>query len=299
MSSASNTDSRKTLFLHVGLDKAGSTSLQSHVFPNIKGFEYPLTKKQDRLLGKLFRESAYNQELIDGISDDPIESSRLTRKPVGISTSDDELVEFIRDRIEGTKSRKIILSNEGLWRFVPSRIEQIFLRSLPDLVSSVKIIIIVRRQGELLPSRYAQGAHFIPDMIFDNYVKSIFSNESIPPNLNFEKFIDPLIETFGIDSIYIASMEALFDPANKNARHHLGSFMGIDSNFLEAAFSVAKPANQRSQSGSEKITYNLNKKIPSRYSRDLASKMQNISDSILRPLGNLDKIPVDSQNIRS
>ncbi|PSO82241.1 MAG: hypothetical protein BRC41_13980 [Cyanobacteria bacterium QH_9_48_43] len=27
--------------------------------------------------------------------------------------------------------------------------------------------------------------------------------------------------------------------------------------------------------------------------------MQNISDSILRLLGNLDKIPVDSQNIRS
>jgi len=126
MSSASNTDSRKTLLLHFRLDKAGSTSLQSHVFPNIKGFEYPLTKKQDRLLGKLFRDSASNQELIDGISADPIESSRLTRKPVGISTSDDELVKFIRDRIEWTKTRKIILSNEGLWRFVPSRIEQIF-----------------------------------------------------------------------------------------------------------------------------------------------------------------------------
>lgn len=90
-------------------------------------------------------------------------------------------------------------------------------------------------------------------MNFDNYVKSIFSNESIPPNLNFEKLIDPLIETFGIDSIYIASMEALFDPTNKNARHHLGSFMGIDFNFLEAAFSVAKAANQLSQSGSKKI----------------------------------------------
>ena len=216
---------KKTLILHIGPEKTGSTTLQKYIFPNLEDVDYP----------EHFRKNIKNlhYEL----------------------ASTEDFVEFFNPYIENSQKSSMVFSREDLWKVRAQRLRESTLDKMGCLVATVKVIVVIRRQGDILPSRYAQNASIIRKAGFEDYVESIFNSNKLPANITYESIVDSFINAFGNDAVHVTPMEALFDPANKDARHRLALFMGVKPKALEAAFNAAEPANKRASSNGQKVTY--------------------------------------------
>jgi len=218
---------KKTLILHIGLEKTGSTTLQQYIFPNLEDVNYP----ED------FRKNIKNlhYEL----------------------ASTEDFVECFNPYIENSQKSSMVFSREDLWKFRTQRLRESTLDKMGCLVATVKVIVVIRRQGDILPSIYAQNASKIRKAGFEDYVESIFNSNKLPANISYESIVNSFINAFGNDAVHVTPMEALFDPANKDARHRLALFMGVKPKALEAAFNAAEPANKRASSNGQKVTYEV------------------------------------------
>ena len=217
---------KKTLILHIGPGKTGSTTLQKYIFPNLEDVDYPDCWEK---LGKLDYKFA----------------------------STDDFVELLKPYIENSQKSSMVFSREDLWKVRAQRLRESTLDKMGCLVATVKVIVVIRRQGDILPSRYAHNASIIRKAGFEDYVESIFNSNKLPANITYESIVDSFINAFGNDAVHVTPMEALFDPANKDARHRLALFMGVKPKALEAAFNAAEPANKRASSNGQKVTYEV------------------------------------------
>ena len=217
---------KKTLILHIGPGKTGSTTLQKYIFPNLEDVDYPDCWEK---LGKLDYKFA----------------------------STDDFVELLKPYIENSQKSSMVFSREDLWKVRAQRLRESTLDKMGCLVATVKVIVVIRRQGDILPSIYAQNAIIKRKAGFEDYVESIFNSNKLPANITYESIVDSFINAFGNDAVHVTPMEALFDPANKDARHRLALFMGVKPKALEAAFNAAEPANKRASSNGQKVTYEV------------------------------------------
>ncbi|PSO73432.1 MAG: hypothetical protein BRC40_08305 [Cyanobacteria bacterium QH_8_48_120] len=222
---------KKTLILHIGPGKTGSTTLQRYIFPNLEDVDYPEDFWKN--IGKLDYKFA----------------------------STDDFVELLKPYIENSQKSSMVFSREGLWEVGAQRLRKSTLDKMGCLVATVKVIVVIRRQGDILPSIYAQNPPNYRKAGFEDYVESIFNSNKLPAYINYESIVDSFINAFGNDAVHVTPMEALFDPANKDARHRLALFMGVKPKALEAAFNAAEPANKRASSNGQKVTYEVKSRL--------------------------------------
>ncbi|PSO66336.1 MAG: hypothetical protein BRC36_01510 [Cyanobacteria bacterium QH_2_48_84] len=245
---------KKTLILHIGPGKTGSTTLQKYIFPNLEDVDYPDCWEK---LGKLDYKFA----------------------------STDDFVELLKPYIENSQKSSMVFSREDLWKVGAQRLRESTLDKMGCLVATVKVIVVIRRQGDILPSRYAHNASIIRKAGFEDYVESIFNSNKLPANITYESIVDSFINAFGSDAVHVTPMEALFDPANKDARHRLALFMGVKPKALEAAFNAAEPANKRASSNGQKVTYEV-KQSRLTYSGQAMQSAWNKTKYFLGPIRN-------------
>ncbi len=143
------------IFLHIGIAKTGTTSLQSFLSSNPKllrkhGFFYPKSpgqKNHTDLANFAQDDDKLDDELrkLEGITDknslDQFRSSFESR--------------FIRE-VTKAKSKKIVLSNEHCWNKLNSSSEIARLhRLLRQISNNIKVVVYLRRQDDLLVSAFS------------------------------------------------------------------------------------------------------------------------------------------------
>ena len=245
---------KKTLILHIGPQKTGSTTLQEYIFPNLKDVDYPEDFWKN--INNLHYELA----------------------------STEDFVEFFNPYIENSQKSSMVFSQEGLWNLGGQQLREITLDKMGCLVATVKVIVVIRRQGDILPSKYAHDASIIRKAGFEDYVESIFNSNKLPAYITYESIVDSFINAFGNDAVHVTPMEALFDPANKDARHRLALFMRVKPKALEAAFNAAEPANKRASSNGQKVTYEVKSRLT--YSGRAMQSAWNKTKYFLGPIPN-------------
>ncbi|PSP05302.1 MAG: hypothetical protein BRC47_02345 [Cyanobacteria bacterium QS_7_48_42] len=245
---------KKTLILHIGPEKTGSTTLQEYIFPNLKDVDYPEDFWKN--INNLHYELA----------------------------STEDFVELLKPYIGNSQKSSMVFSREDLWKIRTQRLRESTLDKMGCLVATVKVIVVIRRQGNILPSIYAQNASGIRKAGFEDYVEYIFNSNKLPANITYESIVNSFINAFGNDAVHVTPMEALFDPANKDARHRLALFMGVKPKALEAAFNAAKPANKRASSNGQKVTYEVKSRLT--YSGRAMQSAWNKTKYFLGPIRN-------------
>ena len=245
---------KKTLILHLGPAKTGSTTLQKYIFPNLEDVDYPEDFWKN--IGNLHYELA----------------------------STEDFVELLKPYIGNSQKSSMVFSREDLWKVRAQRLRESTLDKMGCLVATVKVIVVIRRQGDILPSIYAQNASIKRKAGFEDYVESIFNSNKLPANITYESIVDSFINAFGNDAVHVTPMEALFDPANKDARHRLALFMGVKPKALEAAFNAAEPANKRASSNGQKVTYEVESRLT--YSGRAMQSAWNKTKYFLGPIRN-------------
>ncbi|MEM9255492.1 MAG: hypothetical protein AAGA91_08590 [Pseudomonadota bacterium] len=129
---------RKTLYVHIGRPKVGSTALQRFLHSN---------RDRLRLDGVLYPKTGERQKASHGLSDalvNPDESSERT----AVATS---VYGQLREEMAMSNAEKVILSSENFYFIDPTKLAQ----HLPEDLS-VNILVYLRRQDEVLISSYLQ-----------------------------------------------------------------------------------------------------------------------------------------------
>lgn len=193
----------RPLFLHIGMEKTGTTFLQFKIFPYLENISFHGIRNSKSPL--------YN-ELID-ISDNDL---------------DKESIDHIKTTITKVASaEKNLLSHESLsgnfTRFKPKPFSSI----MDDLVSllsdyDTKIILCIRNQNEMLSSSYCQYISEGGTKDYIDYLKDIDLDR-----LKYSLLIDEMIHRFGKDNLHLCQYEDFREDKKKFLRNMLG-FMGED-----------------------------------------------------------------------
>ncbi len=163
----------KTLYLHIGQHKTGSTSIQSFCKRNKKlfnkmGYEYPGNKGHHHG----FYKTVVNEDNFN-------------------------IVAYLK-KLEKQKFEKFILSSEGFCKCSRNNIENL-ASVLKRLKWDVQIVVYLRRQDKAIESIYTQMLKNQKIKIsIDEYVK-----RSKFKNLQYGKFLDSWSEVFGKENIKI------------------------------------------------------------------------------------------------
>ena len=211
---------KKKVFVHIGYEKTGTTTLQKHYLPHIEGVFY-LGRHYAPEGGIKF--SGYEEVLGAG--------DRLF---------DDEFVEGVREKFseslfwENSSSEIFLLSNELFTgRFVhpasmndlhrsvtsPNKVIELLQKLFSEEFFDLYFIITIRRQYDILASRYAQSYQYFRKEFreclffrsFEEFKEDFFSD---PENLfrlsyNFLRTADSFAEVLGKDRILVLPFELL------------------------------------------------------------------------------------------
>lgn len=204
------THHKKRLILHLGYPKAGSTTLQKSILPHLHNISY---------LGKFFPNPTKNLYKYP-----PSRLAELLRKEIEathksiIVISSEHL--FSHDGLTGSMSSIKYLQKKGT-RYDPFKtamyLKEIF-SYLEDIID-IDLLFFIRRQGDIIPSLYAQSArkhiyakHFSEG--FDNFVDYIFSftvqNYSLADYFNYYFVITNIEQILRPNHTEIIPMESLY-----------------------------------------------------------------------------------------
>ena len=229
---------KKQLILHIGFPKAGSTTLQQKIFPNLKEVTY--------------LDSLNFKSLHETIPRNPSDLSNLSPNTVAS--------EWLA-HLKKIDTPTAILSNERLtWGIVDSmrnsgadpksvakNIKRCFFDSIGDFVD-IKVVILIRRAGDLLPSLYAEilKNELEKGRDFDDFVDKVLGSSSAVAWLYYKDMALEFFEEFGNRNVFIAPFEGIFDINNNKLRYSLAEFIGIDADQFESIFDASHAANKRS-----------------------------------------------------
>lgn len=219
---------KKKVFVHIGYPKTATTTLQNHYFPELRGISY-LGKQRDGKNKGVFGDWT---EEIKSIQREDIDSiEKISKK-------------FSADLHEKTGEMAILLSNEAITSssIVPQRSDKGFCptttpfsaarstrRLFDESLFDVKIVVVIRRQYDALPSCYAQYFmnHYshIPNVnTFQKFMDDFFCNSGSYPRLGFDylRSIGSFVDFFGEENVHVLPFE-LF---KKDKQAFLKSFFG-------------------------------------------------------------------------
>jgi hypothetical protein len=195
---------KKTIYLHIGLPKTGTTYLQRRIFPKLKDVNYVDIRHKDFLY------------FINPITRQPL--SKLTRKEKAI------LKILINKKV---KNKKNLISYEdfsGMWfktnqtkNKKPSKIRTNNLNEIKSLFEDfdLKIIVALREQTDLINSLYKNYIYFGGTKDIHTFIKT----HLILQKYLYCDFIDELQKVFNLDeNLYVFLYEDLKKNKNEQPR---------------------------------------------------------------------------------
>ena len=232
-----NGHSNKTLLLHVGLPKTGTTTLQVGLFEECNHLEFmgKFTRKKHE--GALFGASCVNEfrKLLNyGNEFCVTESAPL-------------LARQIVETVENSDKDKVLVSLEGITNpFVDTDYaypKDVFLkaRHLKEVITHVenrdidiKILITIRRQSDILPSLFAQVylqgfSSALYENSYDSFLDFMLDDDvgGFGAMFKYDALIGNYQSLFGKENVYIAQMEKLFVGEYTEAVRNVSDFLSI------------------------------------------------------------------------
>jgi hypothetical protein len=195
----------KNIYIHIGIQKTGTTFLQELCFPHLKELHY-------------IHKENYSTPPPDGIV------GRLSRiantNPLFLHLEKEK--EELDCLLQAVKEETVLISYERLFGNLSFNFYDNFntTRSLKYLFPTAKIILVIRRQDDLLESLYKQclRAYFCPTLnSFLNYAHKRFEDPSYffsypsinARQLNYYKYARNYAEVFGRDNVIILPYEMM------------------------------------------------------------------------------------------
>ncbi|MGX0978314.1 hypothetical protein ACSSVY_004054 [Roseovarius sp. MBR-51] len=191
----------KKCYLHIGIGKTGSTTIQSVLAKNrkyLKDSGYLFPKTPDRGHAKFAQIGWSDEEMILR----PYYRKQSEYKTPG-QLREGFMSDF-REEVRSDNSPNVIISNETL-HLLPEDNFDWLLNFLRELFSEVVVIIFVRRQDEFLVSYYKQGLISGLRKTVDDYINDIIEgqNQSIfTPKLDYAELLETLSGKSGITSLH-------------------------------------------------------------------------------------------------
>ena len=195
---------RRFIF-HIGFPRCGSTLLQREIFPRLQGDFRAITP------------ACADRRLIDFLIERFIFSGRnIYLSPVTASERE-EVGRIVSEYREST----ILISCEGLVGDVFENMLTVphLLQAVRDLFGQVEILLVIRRQTDLLRSYYRHAleegyyrpfAHFVGFSLggFRGFRLGRFRGFNVDPAaLNFNNFVNFLEHEFGADNVHVLPFE--------------------------------------------------------------------------------------------
>jgi len=168
-------DDKKQIYLHIGIQRTGTTFLQEEVFPNIKEINFVERKKE--IITILMSIEQYNHEIVSKKIYSHIQQNKIN-----------------------------LISEENIycgymWTKEDNRFEKI--EKIKQFFPNAKIIFGIRGKTDLLLSWYKKYVACGGVLSFKEYQKKVINIE----NLNFWPYVKCLFEYFGEKNVYIYKFE--------------------------------------------------------------------------------------------
>jgi len=215
----------KTLYLHIGLHKTGTTSIQRFFTENAEAFEnmvhYPKAGNNGISHGAL--SSTLKSEKW-------VESYRALLANMGavkeshyadIPDADKRaMYDALRDEINRNSSDTVVISSEGFYEWIsPEALKQAF----DWFAGEIKVVVYLRRQDDWLMSVYNQ-------MVKDEKMRYFGAANKIPQLslINFHDYLEELSACFGRQSLIVR----LWYPGVDVIHDFLANVLRLDSRFV-------------------------------------------------------------------
>ncbi|RMH18050.1 MAG: sulfotransferase [Acidobacteria bacterium] len=197
------------LYLHVGMPKTGTTFLQRHCFPHLAGMRYAHSANYRRI------------PLAGGPPGDLVElcDRLIFSHPTFF---DPRAAERWRDRLLADAGGKILISRERLFGNMTGgfRDHREITRRLARLFPDARIVVVVRRQDDLLESLYRQSLQAYYYYSVDDFLTFRRGRFASPPartgevnldvgDFDLEAYVDGYLERFGGDRVLVLPYELL------------------------------------------------------------------------------------------
>lgn len=227
----------KKFYIHIGMPKAASTSLQKNLFDYLPSFHH---------IGNSHQNSAIDQQVKTIIhSIIGCEQSEYNKK---------EVYRLLSNKVNAINEKRILLSDEsfamGYSRF-PGQVEKFEIaRRLKTLFPDAKILLIIRNQATMLQSLYAQKLKNSVNLpTWQEWLKEQKSYSHLTSQFSWLKY-DKIYETysyfFGEDNITISLYEDLIsEPLRFYSNLKLFFDNCIDISTIEKCLSSSQSRNQR------------------------------------------------------
>jgi len=228
---------RRTLYVHIGLHKTGSTFLQSNLFVSENGF-HQFNRKKAR---KLIVENG--------------KGNNLTKE------DKNEIDAFVK---ESTQQGLVpILSHERFSGYMlGDKDDRLFIwERLKSLDYKIKIILLIREQKSLIFSSWKQVIRDGASISLSNYLGNPMPKPNQHPLPNFEYFdhqttFNFLVEVFGKENVCILPFEMLTKDKSKFLKL-LARFFGLDA----SRFSVSNRARNEALSNISVILFRFSNRF--------------------------------------
>ncbi len=189
----------RTIWLHIGIRKAGSTTIQNFLCKNQRqldnlGYYYPTD----------FSEAA-RESFELGVNGQP-QNGNLRDF---ITSPTIETVDRTIGKINFPENKDVIFSTEDFYLLCKNKKLLSYFKHTLDLKAKnhkIKIVVYLRRQDELLESLYRQymkGRNEV-DYIFD---EKFIEDDEVADTLKFNNFLDVFGEIFGSENIVVRPFE--------------------------------------------------------------------------------------------
>ena len=181
------------LFLHIGYNKAGSTSIQTYFSENRAFF-----KKQGILYPEtgIFSNAHYKLSGSLGIGVSPKKQEEKYTK--------ETLLRKLHEEIQKEKPHTVLISSEY---FILTKDFQIIKNYFKDF--EVKIIVYLRRHDEWIESLYNQAIKTVQKPTWKkgikNYIEKLKTDQPFP--MNYSSFLEKLEQVFDKENIIVRPFE--------------------------------------------------------------------------------------------
>jgi hypothetical protein len=186
----------KTVYLHLGMPKTGTTFLQNRFFPHLKGVGY-----QDKDIGELVNRVIYSNPILIDLNSIREEANVL------VSRINEDRVLISHERLFGDMLRNYQ--------------DNVYLTGcLKVIFPKAKLIVVIRRQDDLVESIYKQSLQSFSYQrlnSFLNYRNKTFSDaldQHGLPNIDVKQidlysYVKNYVEHFGSDNVTVLPYELL------------------------------------------------------------------------------------------